>query len=61
MSGIEVCVVQVVPLGLVMTLFPLPLDETATNFSCPVSPPQVTENQLLSVAEVCVSQVVPSA
>ena len=55
----EVCVVQVMPSGLVMTRLPVPPD-TATNFSCPVGPPHVTEVQLLSVGEVCVAHVMPS-
>ena len=44
----------------VITRFPVPLLATATNFSCPAGPPQVTESQLLSAADVCVIHVVPS-
>jgi len=60
LSAAEVCVVQVMPSGLVMTRLPVPVLATATNFCCPVGPPQTTENQLLSAAEVCVVQVMPS-
>ena len=48
LSAADVCVVQVMPSGLVMTRSPVPLDATATNFSSPVGPPQVTEIHLLS-------------
>ena len=44
----------------VMTRLPAPLAATATNFSCPVGPPHVTENHSLSAAEVCVAHVIPS-
>ena len=45
----------------VMTRLPVPLLATATNFCCPIGPPQAIERQLLSAAEVCVVQVMPSA
>ena len=45
----------------VITRLPAPLAATATNFSCPAGPPHVTESQLLSAAEVCEVQVMPSA
>ena len=43
-----------------MTLFAVPVSETATNFSCPVGPPQVTEFHSLSAADVRDVQVMPS-
>ena len=45
---------------LVITRSRTPLFATATNFSCPAGPPQVTDAQLLSAADVCVVQVMPS-
>ena len=57
----EVCGVQVMPSGLVITRLPVPVFATATNFSCPVGPPQVTDIHELSAAEVCVVHVMPSA
>ena len=44
----------------VITWLLMPVEETATNVSCPVGPPQVTDLQLLLFAEVRVVQVVPS-
>ena len=52
--------VQVMPSGLVITRFPVPLLATATNFSCPAGPPHVTALQELSAADVCVVQVMHS-
>ena len=57
----EVCVVHVMPSGLVMTRLAVPVAATATNFCCPAGPPQVTEYQMLSTGEVCVVHVMPSA
>jgi hypothetical protein len=48
------------PSVLVMTRLPVPLVDTATNFSCPVGPPHVTEFQLMSAAGVRVVHVMPS-
>ena len=48
------------PSGLVITRLPVPVFATATNFSCPVGPPQVTDIHEFSAAEVCVVQVMPS-
>jgi hypothetical protein len=44
-----------------MMRLPVPVAATATNFSCPVGPPQVTEYHWLLAGEVCVVQVMPSA
>ena len=52
--------VQVMPSGEVMIRAVPPKSATATNVSCPGTPPQVTEFQLLSAAEVRLVQVVPS-
>ena len=49
------------PSVLVITRLPVPVLETATNVSCPVGPPHVTDNQSLSAAEVWLVQVMPSA
>ena len=54
-------VVHVTPSVLDMTRVPVPLLDTATNFSCPTVPPAVTEFQPLSEAEVRVVHVMPSA
>ena len=48
------------PSGLVITRFPVPDVATATNNFCPVGPPQVTDIQLLSAADVREVQVMPS-
>ena len=61
LSAGEVCVVQVIPSGLVLTRLPVPLPATATNFCCPVGPPHVTEYQVLSAEELRMVQVTPSA
>ena len=45
----------------VMTRLPVPVPDTATNFSCPAGPPQVIESQLLSAAEARIVHVMPSA
>ncbi len=44
----------------VMTRLPVPLIETATNFSCPVGPPHTTENHAFSILEASLVQVMPS-
>ena len=45
LSAADVCVVQVMPSGLVMTLLHIVQRATATNFSSPVCPPHTTERQ----------------
>ena len=45
LSAADVCVVQVMPSGLVMTRLPVPLNATATNFCFPVGPPHANERQ----------------
>ena len=53
MAAADVRPVQVMPSALVMTplLVPAMLYPTATNLSWPASPPQVTENHILSAAD----------
>jgi hypothetical protein len=50
--------VQVIPSGLVITLLAVPVLLTATNKVSSLA--QITEDQLLSVAEVLIVQVIPS-
>ena len=44
----------------VITRFPVPVEATATNNSCPAGPPQVTDLQKMSDADVREVQVMPS-
>ena len=54
------CAVQVIPSVEVITRFPTPELATATNFSDPAGPPQVTDCQLLFAAEDRAVQLTPS-
>ena len=56
LSAAESLLIHVIPSELVITLFPVPVDATATNKPFPY----VTLNQSLSGTEVLIDQFIPS-